>query len=263
MARSLVSGLLRGGWAPSQLRLSDPDETQRQTVNAQWKVRTLNDNTALAEEADILVFAVKPQMMREVCLAVAPITQRKKPLIISIAAGIRSNDIGQWLGGNLPIVRVMPNTPALIGAGAAGLYANPQVDADARNIAESILRAVGITVWVDDEKLMDSVTAVSGSGPAYFFLVIEAIEAAARKAGLDAETARILTLQTALGATKMALEANESIASLRERVTSKGGTTERALAVLTQHDLHNCFAEAILAAKQRSAELAEQLRGAK
>jgi pyrroline-5-carboxylate reductase len=182
-----------------------------------------------------------------------------KPLVISIAAGVRSDALQRWLGGAVPVVRAMPNTPALVQTGATGLYATPAVSATQRDLAESIMRAVGVTVWVEDETLIDTVTALSGSGPAYFFLVMEVLENAAVNLGLPRETARLLTLETALGAAKMALESSEDPATLRARVTSPGGTTERALQIFQQADLAGIFADALAGAQARSQELAKLL----
>jgi pyrroline-5-carboxylate reductase len=187
--------------------------------------------------------------------------RQAQPLIVSIAAGVRTRNLLQWLGPDTAVVRAMPNTPALVRSGATALFPTARVSDDHRNLAESILRAVGLTLWVDREELMDAVTALSGSGPAYFFLVMEALQTAAVSAGLPRETADLLTLQTAFGAAKMALESEDDVALLRQRVTSPGGTTERALQVLEQGGLRSLFANAIEAARQRSEELAELLGG--
>jgi len=187
----------------------------------------------------------------------ASTVQKKKPLVISIAAGVRIEDIDRWLGGGLAIVRAMPNTAALIGSGASGLYANDRVNDGMRNQAESILRAVGVTVWLEDEYLMDVVTALSGSGPAYFFLVMEALEQAAIESGLDPKQARLLTLETAFGAAKMALEGHEEPAQLRRRVTSPGGTTEQAVKVLEEGGLRRLFKNAMQAAGDRARAIAD------
>jgi pyrroline-5-carboxylate reductase len=192
-----------------------------------------------------------------VAAALASAVQKKKPLVVSIAAGVRLEDLDRWLGGGLPIVRAMPNTAALIGSGASGLYANERVSEAMRNQAESILRAVGVTVWLADESLMDVVTALSGSGPAYFFLVMEALEQAAIESGLDPKQARLLTLETAFGAAKMALEGHEEPSQLRRRVTSPGGTTEQAVKVLEQGDIRPLFKKAIQAAVTRAREIAD------
>ena len=204
----------------------------------------------------MLVLAVKPQVMRDVLVALASTITQAHPLLISVAAGVTSRSIEKWSGGGSSLVRVMPNTPALIRSGVSALFANPDVTDEQRNIAESIMRAVGTTVWVDEESLMDSVTAVSGSGPAYFFYVMQAIENAAKKEGLDHDTARLLTIETALGAARLALESDESPGVLQERVTSPGGTTEAGIAILDSEKVNEAFEQAVSAAGNRSRELA-------
>lgn len=257
MARSLASGLLKNGWGNNQIVLSDPEASQRQAIESVLGVKTFADNMAVVTHADILVLAVKPQVLSDVAKVLAHAVQIKKPLVISIAAGVRIEDIDRWLGGGLAIVRSMPNTAALIGSGATGLYANERVNESMRNQAESILRAVGVTVWLNDEYLMDVVTALSGSGPAYFFLVMETLEQAAIESGLDPKQARLLTLETAFGAAKMALEGHEEPSQLRLRVTSPGGTTEQAVKVLEQGDIRHLFKKAMQAAINRSREIAD------
>ena len=257
MARSLASGLVRNGWSRDRVILSDPDNDQRRTIENVLGAKTFSDNTLVATQADLLVLAVKPQVLAEAAKAVATTVQQKKPLVISIAAGVRLEDIERWLGGGLPLVRAMPNTAALIGSGATGLYANRRVDAKMRDQAESILRAVGVTVWLEDEYLIDVVTALSGSGPAYFFLVMEALEQAGIEAGLDPKQARLLTLETAFGAAKMALEGHEEPALLRRRVTSPGGTTEQAVKVLEDGGLRRLFKNAVQSAVYRAREIAD------
>jgi pyrroline-5-carboxylate reductase len=259
MTRSLASGLLASGYDANALLLSDPNPALRAELSASLGLSVADDNAAVAARADILVIAVKPQVMQAVAGGLKAAVKQRRPLIITIAAGIRLADLERWLGGNLPVVRVMPNTPALVGAGAAGLYANAQVSKAQRDQAEAILRAVGITVWIEDENLMDIVTAVSGSGPAYFFLVMEALESAAIQSGLSAEAARLLTVQTAFGAAKMALESGEDPGVLRTRVTSPGGTTESALRTLHQGNITELFNRAVIAARDRGRELADQL----
>lgn len=259
MARSLASGLIHNGVPVANVELADPDDAAREALSDQLKVTVFADNGDLVENADIVVFAVKPQVLKEVATAVVEPIQRRKPLIISIAAGVRSDDLERWLGGNLQVIRVMPNTAALVGSGASGLFANPRADAAARDVAETIMRAVGVVAWVKSEDQLDIVTALSGSGPAYYFLVMEAMEQAAIDAGLPADTARLLTLETAYGAAKMALEGGEEPSILRQQVTSKGGTTERALAVMEENGLREIYKKALLAAAERSAELAKLL----
>jgi pyrroline-5-carboxylate reductase len=259
MARSLAGGLLNNAWSRDKLILSDPSPEQRAAVSDILGLTVLEDNAQVAARADVLVLAVKPQVLRATALALAATVQAKKPLVVSIAAGIRADDIQRWLGGNLAVVRVMPNTPALVGAGASGLFANSLTSDEQRDEAESILRAVGTTAWLQDETLMDVVTAVSGSGPAYILLVIEALEKAAIHHGLDHATARLLAIETTYGAAKMALEGNEEPATLRARVTSPGGTTEQALQVLEQGGLTALFDDAVAAAIRRAQELANML----
>ena len=205
------------------------------------------------------MLAVKPQQLQSVIRQIAPAWQQDK-LLISIAAGIRLDDITRWLDfEQAAIVRAMPNTPSLVQAGATALCANNYVTSAQHELAESMLRAVGLALWISDEKQMDAVTALSGSGPAYFFLVLEALQTAGMELGLPEETARLLALETSFGAAKMALESDESACVLRQRVTSPGGTTERALDVFEEGDLRGLFSKALTAAAQRADELAEQL----
>lgn len=257
MARSLASGLLANGWDKNHIILSDPDPDQRKAIEDNFGLQVFSDNKEVAKRAQSLVLAVKPQVLREVATDLAATVQEYKPMIVSIVAGARTSDLEKIFGPNTAIIRSMPNTPALIGSGASGLYANSNASEKQRNMAESIMRACGIAVWVNDEALLDVVTALSGSGPAYFFLVMEALERAAIDQGLDADSARLLTLETAFGAAKMALESGEEPVQLRQRVTSPGGTTEQAINILTMRGIHESFNEAITAAVKRSKELAD------
>ena len=260
MARSLIGGLIADGCAPGTLWVTDPDPRPLAALRERYAVHTTSDNAEAAAAADVVVLAVKPQMLKPVVMALAEAVQKRRPLIISIAAGVRTPAIARWLGAEVALVRAMPNTPALVASGATALYATAAVSPAQRALAESILRAVGLTLWLKDEAQMDAVTALSGSGPAYFFLVMEALEqAAVNDLGLPRDTARLLTLQTAFGAAKMALESAEDAATLRARVTSPGGTTERAIEVLENGRLRALFAAALAAARQRSVELAEWL----
>jgi len=258
MAASIIGGLINDGF-PATISVAEPNDAARGQLAANFGIRTEAENSLIASEVDVLVLAVKPQVMNDVTQQLADAVQDKQPLIISIAAGIRSNDLSNWLGGNVAVVRSMPNTPALVQSGAAGLFANAQVTDEQCEQAESILRAVGITVWLDDEQQIDAVTALSGSGPAYIFYVIEAMENAGIQLGLDANIARRLAVQTAFGASKLALESSDEPALLREKVTSPGGTTERALEALKEGGLETLFMEALQAANDRAAELADQL----
>lgn len=259
MGASLIGGLIQHGHPANRLMAADPSTEKLAELSTQFHLHTTTDNLEAVHHADVVILAVKPQAMHAVLTPLTGALQAKKPLVISIAAGLRESTLQAWMGGNLPIVRAMPNTPALIGHGATGLYANTFVTNAAHDLAESILRAVGITVWVDSETLMDAITAVSGSGPAYFFLMMEALQAAGEKAGLPEQTARLLTLQTALGAAAMALESDASLATLRQRVTSPGGTTERGVSVLEEHKLRDILNLTVEAARDRSITLANEL----
>lgn len=262
MARSLVGGLIADGWEPARISVSDPDEQQLSALRSRFPVATTTRNSQLLESSDVVVLAVKPQVIGEVAREISEAVQLHRPLVISIAAGVRAADLLRWLGGNCALVRCMPNTPALVQSGATALYASQAVSTAQRDLAESILRAVGLALWVEDEGLMDAVTALSGSGPAYFLLVIEALQEAGEALGLNHSTARLLALQTAFGAAKMALESSEDVALLRRQVTSPGGTTERALGVLEDGGIRELFNKALTAARDRSRELAAQFGAA-
>ena len=256
MARSLIGGLLSRGTAAQAIAVAEPHAPTRERLAADFGVRTCEDGAEAAAGADIVVLAVKPQVMRTVCEALAPALASGRALVVSVAAGIRTAQICDWLGAPWPVVRVMPNTPALVGAGAAGLFANAQVEATQRAAAQALLEATGRAVWIDDESLMDAVTAVSGSGPAYFFLLVEALEAAGVAEGLPPEVARALVVQTCVGAARM-LETGELPADeLRRRVTSPGGTTQAALEVFEAGGLRALVRDAVAAAARRGRELA-------
>jgi pyrroline-5-carboxylate reductase len=257
MAASLIGGLLEDGMDPGGVWVSDPDTQRREALATAFSVHVTAANEEAADVADVLVFAVKPQVLKEVAEPLAPSIQARRPLVISIAAGVRRADLELWLGGGVAVVRTMPNTPALVRSGATALCANERVSSAQRDLAESIMRAVGVALWVDDEPLLDVVTALSGSGPAYFFLVMEALETTAVELGLSAPAAHLLTVQTAFGAAKMALETEDDVRQLRRRVTSPGGTTEAAVRVLDA-ELRRLFAQALRAAHRRSVELAER-----
>ncbi|HDP89015.1 MAG TPA: pyrroline-5-carboxylate reductase [Thioalkalivibrio sp.] len=260
MAASIIGGLVADGRAPDSITVADPSPEALSALAARWPgLRTTGDNREAAATAGIVVLAVKPQVMRSVAEDLAGTIASSRPLVVSIAAGVRAGDIDRWLGGGQAIVRCMPNTPALVRSGASGLYANTTVSETQRNAAERILRAVGLTLWVDDEARLDAVTAVSGSGPAYFFYVMEAMQAAGEKLGLAPEHARLLVLETAFGAAKLALESADDAAALRARVTSRGGTTERAIQTLEAGGLMALFEEALAAAAERARELGDEL----
>ncbi|EGV52080.1 delta 1-pyrroline-5-carboxylate reductase [endosymbiont of Riftia pachyptila (vent Ph05)] len=259
MAASLIGGLIADGFDPTRIFVSDPDKEQLSQLAARYRIHAAADNQSAVEAAEVVVLAVKPQVLEAVARDLAEALQASRPLVISIAAGVREAALLDWIGEGIALVRSMPNTPAMIQAGATGLHASAGVNDAQRNQAESILRAVGLTRWVEDEAQIDAVTALSGSGPAYFFLVMEAMEAAAVELGLDSESARLLTLQTALGAARMAIESRDAPATLRQKVTSPGGTTEKALGILEEGGLRDLFKDALLGAKTRSEELSKIL----
>lgn len=260
MARSLIGGLIQDGWPEDALWAVDPSPEQRELIARRWPSLHLAEHGREAvAHAEVLVLAVKPQVLATVARELAETVQARKPLVVSIAAGVRSEDIERWLGGDLAVVRCMPNTPALVGSGATGMVANARVDSTQKGLAESILRAVGLALWLDDEAALDAVTALSGSGPAYLFLLMEAMEDAGVQLGLPRETSRLLALQTAFGAAKLALESDDGAATLRARVTSRGGTTESALQTLEAGGFRELMTQALGAARDRSRELADQL----
>lgn len=259
MAASLIGGLRAQGTPAEAICASDPGEEQRARLSADHGIRTLSANAEALAGADVVVLAVKPQIMRTVCEDLASQLQPHQ-LIVSIAAGISCASLQKWLGPQpRAIVRCMPNTPALLRQGASGLYANEQVNEAQKAAAEQLLSAVGLALWLDDEQLIDAVTAVSGSGPAYFFLLIEAMISAGEHLGLPRETASRLTLQTALGAARMACESPVDAAELRRRVTSPNGTTEAAIKAFQAGGFEALVQQALDAAAQRSTELATQL----
>ena len=258
MARSLIGGLIARGHAAEQLSVAEPMATLRDALAADFGIAVHDDNDIAAEAADVIVLAVKPQVMATVCQQLAAGRKTEAPLYISIAAGISLAHFARWLGADAAVVRAMPNTPALIGAGACGLYANALVSPAQRARADEILAAAGDTQWIENEALMDAVTAVSGSGPAYFFLLMEAMIDAATAQGLSTETARALVLQTALGAARMARESDEAPDVLRKRVTSPNGTTQAAIDVFETRELRAIVTAAINRATERGRELAAE-----
>ncbi|MGZ8164708.1 MAG: pyrroline-5-carboxylate reductase [Methylobacter sp.] len=258
MATSLISGLIASGHSPRQLWVSDINPEILESLAANLNVNTSTSNEAVIDQVDVVVLAVKPQALRDVAINAATSIQRRKLLVVSIAAGITQNSLNHWLGHETAIVRCMPNTPALVLTGATAMYANTQVTAEQRTLAENILRSVGIALWVEKESELDAVTAVSGSGPAYYFLLMEAMEKAALELGLNEVTARLLVQQTALGAAKIALESPESPEQLRRRVTSPGGTTQQAIEAFEQGGFTELVSKAIHAAHNRSIEMSKQ-----
>jgi pyrroline-5-carboxylate reductase len=258
MARSLIGGLVARGHAAEAIRVAEPVADLREALERDFGVRTFERAEQAADGATCWVIAVKPQVMRAVCQSLASIAQAQAPLAVSVAAGITTAQLQRWLGdgaGRLPVVRAMPNTPALLGVGVTGLFANAAVDATQRDAAARLLEAAGPTVWLDDEARMDAVTAVSGSGPAYVFLLAEAMQQAGVAQGLPPETARALVQQTLLGAATMLVQLEEPADVLRRRVTSPGGTTQAAIETFEAGGFRDLVDRAIAAATQRGREL--------
>jgi len=255
MARSLVGGMVSRGADPACIHVAEPVGSLREGLAGEFGVQVHADADAATVHAGTWVFAVKPQVMRSVCEGLAARARANRPLAVSIAAGITAGQLSGWLGGDAAVVRAMPNTPSLLGAGMTGLHANAAVDATGRERAQSLMSAVGGTVWIEDEALMDAVTAVSGSGPAYVFLLAEAMEDAACAQGLPAGAARTLVQQTLLGAARMLVDSTEAPADLRRRVTSPGGTTQAAIETFEAGGLRALVASAIDAAALRGREL--------
>ena len=259
MARSLIGGLVATGMSNKDISVSEPKADLRETLTKDFGVNALEENASAVMGANVIVLAVKPQMLQEVVTPLGSLVAEARPLLISVAAGVTCSSIERWIGGDPALIRVMPNTPALIGAGISALYANSNVGVDQRALAEKIVTAVGKTVWIEEESLMDAVTAVSGSGPAYFFYVMQAIYDAAVREGLDAQTARLLSLETALGAARLAVESTEEPGSLQQQVTSPGGTTEAAIKILDDSGVRDTLQKAVSAARARGGELAKLL----
>ncbi|VAX00514.1 Pyrroline-5-carboxylate reductase [hydrothermal vent metagenome] len=256
MASALIGGLSESGFDANDLYVADLNKKKSSALTDHFAVQTCDHNQSLLDCCDVVVLAVKPQVMKSV---LEDLNAKPDQLFLSIAAGVRSNSLQNWLGEECAIVRSMPNTPALVQCGATGLFANQYVNAAQRQQADQIMSAIGITIWVDQESQLDAVTAVSGSGPAYFFYMMEAIETAGIELGLSPENSRALTLQTALGAAKLAMSGDESTAELRARVTSAGGTTAAAIDYLQAKQGLDNIKQAVGAAYNRSQQLAEQL----
>lgn len=259
MGASLIGGLVTSGYPANQITAADPDPEKRTVMVNRHGIAAYDDNATACAGTAAVVLAVKPQVLRETLQPLAAKLRGSDTVVISVAAGIDSTAIDRWLGGNAAVVRAMPNTPTLIGAGATGLFANDQVSSRQQQLADTIMQAGGLTLWLTDESLIDAVTAISGSGPAYFFFFIEALEHAGTELGLTAAQARQLALQTAFGAARMAHESDVDAAALRERVTSPGGTTEQALKQLSDGGLEQLIQQAATAARDRARELAATL----
>lgn len=262
MASAIMGGLIENGFAATSIYASDPSQEKLNELSAKFSINTNTDNQAVIEQADVVIVAVKPQVMELVLSPLQNALKAKQPLLISVAAGINLNSLMQWAGTDndkLAIVRCMPNTPALVGQGASGLLANSNVSTEQKALSETILNAVGISLWVEKESELDAVTAVSGSGPAYYFLFMEAMIEAGKKLGLSESTAKQLTLKTALGAATMASESNDSPAQLRKNVTSPNGTTEQALNSFVESGIEAIVEKALKAANDRSVSLSTEL----
>ncbi len=259
MASAIIGGMLDSGFKAANIWVSAPDDNHLQSIRKQFGVSVTTDNRYCAEQADMVVLAVKPQVMASVCADIAPVVQNTRPLMVSIAAGLEASTLDEWLGGGLPLVRVMPNTPSLVGKGAAGLYANDQVKEKQKTMVESVFNSIGSALWVDDESLLHAVTALSGSGPAYFFLMLEALEEAATDAGIAGETARALAIQTMAGAAEMAGRSEHDPGQLKRNVMSPGGTTEQAIQTFEEGGMRDLVKKAYSAAYKRSGEMAKEL----
>lgn len=257
MASALIGGLVAQGFDAAHMRVVEVSEDVRDVLRTRHGVQVFAAVDATAVAGDVLVLAVKPQQLHEVAATLRPLLKRQ--LVVSIAAGVRAGDLSRWLGDYRALVRCMPNTPAMVGSGMTGLYALPEVTSEQRQQAETVLRAVGSTLWLEQESAMDAVTAVSGSGPAYVFYFMEAMQDAAVELGFSPAEARHLTRETFLGAAKLAASSEEDAATLRARVTSKGGTTERALAAMEEASVKAAIVSALHAAAERSRELGELL----
>jgi pyrroline-5-carboxylate reductase len=261
MARAIAGGLVRSGFGAGNIWISTPRAEQRALLQREFPgARITGDNCEVAAGAGNLLLAVKPQILRSVCAELKVAVQKQRPLVISIAAGPTVADIDSWLGGSLEIVRAMPNQPALVDQGVSALYANDRTDAFGKILAEKVMSAVGKVVWIADEALMDAVTAVSGTGPAYVYLLIDMMIASAVALGIPPDVSRTLVLETAKGATSLAMAEKESMLSLIERVRSPGGTTTAAFQHLEAAHVRAIFATAIKAARDRSRQLAEEAR---
>ena len=255
MSNSLIKGLLAKDKIPSTILAADIDLKKLELLRKESGIKGMS-NQQIANQADVIVLAVKPQIMEMVCLNLELPSSSK--LIVSIAAGITTNQLQKWLGSGTAVVRCMPNTPALIGKGASGLFANNKVRQAQKQLAQAIMDAVGICVWVEDESDIDTVTAVSGSGPAYFFLFMEAMQEVAQELGLSKDLAKSLICHTAVGAGELAKCSEHSTAELREKVTSPGGTTQYAISKFESGNLKELVREALMAARNRSIELAQE-----
>ena len=260
MGRALIGGLLRHGMRPEQIAVGESHEAARATLSRELGIAATADNAAATAKANLIVLAVKPYQASAVLAPLASQLQQRRPIVLSVAAGVRIEAIQRWCGAGIPVIRAMPNRPALVGAGATGLFASPEVDASHRAMAEQVMQSVGEVVWVATEDALDAVTALSGSGPAYFFLLAEAMAKAGVDLGLPMDTARRLSIATLHGAGLLAQVGDGDLARLRAEVTSKGGTTEAAVRVLQGAGFNELVGRALEAAAHRGRELAEEAK---
>lgn len=259
MARSLIGGLIEKGYSASNITVSDINNDMLSKLARDFSLNTTTDNASAALDADVVVLAVKPQTVKLVIEQIKTVIPQRQPVVISIAAGVREKDISRWIGNDHPVIRCMPNTPSLIGAGASGLFANAYVTNAQKQLAQMMFDATGIAHWVEEEGLLDSITALSGSGPAYFFFLAQCMSDAAVKLGLDKELAETLANQTAFGAARMLVETNIDAKQLRENVTSKGGTTHAAINSFESNEMRNIIYKGMESAYKRSIELGSKL----
>ena len=257
MAQAILKGMLAAGYPQDKICASGRTQAKLDILSADSGIQTSTDNLALCHQADVIVLGVKPHMMGDLVQSIAPAVDVSRQLIVSVAAGILANSIEIWLGKKVPIVRCMPNTPSLVGQGAAGLFATDRVSPTQKQTASTIMQSVGLALWVETEAHIDAVTAVSGSGPAYYFLMMEAMIAGAEKLGLTNDVAQQLVLQTAAGAAQMAQHSQQTPAQLRVAVTSPNGTTEQAINTFNDGDFSQLCSQAMTAAHHRSKELAQ------
>lgn len=258
MAASLMGGLINKGITASQISASDPGQNQREYIEKQFQILTYSDNNAHFGMPDMVIIAVKPQIMKQVLADVADNIQHTHPLVISVAAGITTDQIAQWLGVDLPVVRAMPNTPALIGQGAIGMFANQLVTQQQQLLTEQVMDAVGTSIWVTEEGNIDAVTALSGSGPAYFFMFMQYLQQAGEKLGLSEKNAALLAKKTAIGSALLAERSPETLQQLKDRVTSPNGTTAAALESFADNHIQDVIEQALTAANNRSVELSKE-----
>jgi len=258
LCTSLVKGLLASGCSPQNIWATNRSTEKNEQLRKSLGIHVSENNDAALEHADIVVLGVKPQQMRDLAVDISAALKKRHPLIISVAIGITTVQLSRWLGKHdMSIVRSMPNTPALVSAGASGLFANSWVTKEQKNLAESLHRAVGLAVWVEKESLINVVAALSGSGPAYFFYMIEAMQRAAIQLGLPEKIANELALQTCLGASKLALDSTDDVSTLRRHVTSPKGTTEQAIKVFDENNLNAILEKAMTATIHRAEELTQ------